>query len=56
MILTPQSITVVPRSARLTRSGEAKEAEAAADIREGRISVFDSAQDLLADLAMGPRR
>lgn len=46
LVLTP--VAVVPRTLRLTPSGEAKEAEAEADLRAGRISSFESAEDLLA--------
>jgi AbrB family looped-hinge helix DNA binding protein len=49
LVLTP--VAVVPRSLHLTASGEAKEAEADDDVRQGRISRFDSAERLLEDLA-----
>ena len=48
LVLTP--VAVIPRSLHLSPSGEAKEAEAEADIREGRLSRFDSAEELLQSL------
>ena len=49
LVLTP--VAVVPRSLHLTPSGEAKEAEADADVRAGRVRSFDSAEELLDDLS-----
>lgn len=48
LVLTP--VAVVPRVLRLSEKGEAKEREADEDIRQGRVTVFDSAEELLADL------
>jgi bifunctional DNA-binding transcriptional regulator/antitoxin component of YhaV-PrlF toxin-antitoxin module len=49
LVLTP--VSVVPRSIRLSESGEAKERSADADIREGRVSTFASAEELLENLS-----
>ncbi len=48
LVLTP--VAVVPRNLRLTDRGEAKEAEAEADLRNGRTARFESAEALLDDL------
>ncbi len=48
LVLTP--VAVVPRNLQLTESGEAKEAEADADLRNGRTARFESAEALLEDL------
>ncbi len=48
LVLTP--VAVVPRNLRLTKSGEAKEAEADADLQNGRMARFESADALLEDL------
>ncbi|NJL27886.1 MAG: AbrB/MazE/SpoVT family DNA-binding domain-containing protein [Thermoanaerobaculia bacterium] len=48
LVLTP--VAVVPRTLALSGSGEALEAEADVDVREGRISTYDSAAALLEDL------
>lgn len=48
LIMTP--VAVVPRSLSLSESGRAKEAEAEADIAEGRVSTYADAEELLADL------
>lgn len=48
LVLAP--VSVVPRALCLSPSGEAKEAEAEADIEQGRISEFGSAEALIRDL------
>jgi bifunctional DNA-binding transcriptional regulator/antitoxin component of YhaV-PrlF toxin-antitoxin module len=48
LVLTP--VAVVPRTLRLTASGERKESEAAGDVKRGRIAKFADAKGLLKDL------
>lgn len=48
LVLTP--VAVVPRTLMLSDAGEAREAEAEADARAGRVSKYDSVDDLLKDL------
>jgi bifunctional DNA-binding transcriptional regulator/antitoxin component of YhaV-PrlF toxin-antitoxin module len=48
LVLTP--VAVVPRTVALSASGRAKEAEADEDIREGRVSEFESTEALLDEL------
>ena len=48
LVLAP--VAVVPRALRLTKSGEAKEAEADRDLEEGRVTMFETAEELLEEL------
>lgn len=48
LVVTP--VAVVPKTLRLTASGEAKEAEADEDIRAGRVASYATAEALIADL------
>lgn len=49
LVLTP--VAVVPRTLHLSSTGEAKEAEAEADVRAGRVSRYEDEHALLEDLA-----
>ena len=48
LILTP--VATVPRSLRLSESGEVKEAEADDDVRQGRVSEYDGVEAFQRDL------
>lgn len=52
LVLTP--VAVVPRTATLTAMGAAKEDEADADVRAGRVRTFTGASGLLAHLEGRP--
>ena len=47
LVLTP--VAIVPRTIRLTPKGERKLAEAEEDIRQGRITRYDTVEEMLKD-------
>ena len=48
LVLTP--VSIIPRTLQLSPAGAEKENEADEEIAQGRVSFFDSAEDLVADL------
>ena len=47
LVLTP--VDMIPRTIRLTPKGEKREAEADEDIRQGRVTQFDTVEEMLKD-------